>query len=199
MEIKEYEASASERGELLIAIIKDTNDVVLACSEQSAERAEKSMREIVGRPASETWPDDNGKLYREDDAEVIGKKKPKLLIRETVLFKGKEIPVLTDKYPVLDSKAALVLVFARRPQGLEHFSRHSVARVKPSGFEPTAPTDVPSPASYDKTKVVFETGPDFSPFMEAEEAEHLVLQKNTEILESGFEGEWCVWLAPNFH
>jgi hypothetical protein len=184
-----------QRGELLIAIVKNREDIVVACDAQGAESAGKSLDEVLNRKSSETWPD-YGMKYVADDQEVFQTQQPKLSIAESVLFKGIPTPVLTDKYPVGAGDLILVLVFARSETIGDHTSLHTVARVRPQGgWKPKNCYDTPSQFEV----LYFECVPSrYTPHMDCEEAEELMIRKNQERLDCGNFDYWFVWLPPYY-
>jgi len=88
---------------------KDKNSIFLGCNKAFAKEAGlSSPKEIIGRTDYDLPWKEEGKAYREDDNLIISTEKPKLYFEETQTTKqGKEITLLTSKFPLYDDKNKL--------------------------------------------------------------------------------------------
>ena len=108
-------SSRYERGELLIALVKDgATDEICAASvhPEILRQLGKSLEEIVGRKSSETWPDFNGYRYRHDDQLVLCGEN-RMAIFEQITVANDDIFVLTDKFSIR-GHGSLILVVVHR-------------------------------------------------------------------------------------
>jgi PAS domain S-box-containing protein len=81
--------------------LKDTHNRILRVNQRLADSFGISVSALEGKPTSEVYPQGADKFYA-DDLEVIQSGKPKMGLVETVLDRGKEITIQTDRIPVTD-------------------------------------------------------------------------------------------------
>lgn len=194
-------AQSALRGKLLIALVKNSEDIVVGCDAHCADNLKKPLDQIVGRPSSEIWPEGRNN-YRRDDAQVLTSGRPLLGIHETVNFNGEEIEVITDKYKIMGNDQVLVLVFTRDQRGYDILNEFTVALVEtPEDWIPNSGADEP-PGEWWRNVLGFLPNPSDRHshliVMDEETAESLRQTTNQRFIDQNRFSKWCVVLPPGY-